>query len=186
LAAILAAFAAIATLWFVVGDSLSRMGVVTLRSDLGGTGMPVSRFDVVLLSISSAIAIGIAGAIFAWSSRRCSWDGLGLGALGWWLAATVATSLWLPGASYAFVWPLLAILAGEAMAFVVPRGSVIALLASWLGAIPLLITHLMILPGLFHGLNLRMAALLVIPVLLFAGALIPLAGQALTTRVRVP
>jgi hypothetical protein len=104
--------------------------------------------------------------------------------LGWWLAATVATSLWLPGASYAFLWPLLSILAGQAAGFGVARGSLIALLASWLGVIPLLLTHLMILPGLFHGLNLRMAALLAIPVLLFAGALLPMAGQVFTSRLR--
>ncbi len=182
--AVLATLLAVATLWYILGGVLSRMGVIMLRSDLGRTGMPVSRFDVALLIGSSAIAVGIAGAIFAWSSRRWSWDGLDLGVLGWWLAATVATSLWLPGVSYAFLWPLLAILAGQAVAFVLAKGSTIALLASWLGATPLLLTHLMILPGLFQGLNLRMAAPLVIPVLLFAGALLPVAGQVLISRPR--
>ncbi len=180
--AMLAALLAVAALWYILGDLLSKMGAIVLRSDLGRTGMPVSRFDIALLAGSSTIAIGIAGAIFAWSSRRWSWDGLGLGVLGWWLAATVATSLWLPGVSYAFLWPLLAILASQALAFVLTRGSTIALLASWLGVIPLLLTHLMILPGLFQGLNLRMAAPLVIPVLLFAGALLPVAGQALISQ----
>jgi len=180
--AMLAALLAVATLWFALSDILSRMGVMMLRSDLGRTGMPVSRFDVALLTGSSAIAVGIAGAIFGWSSRRWSWDGLGLGVLGWWLAATVATSLGLPGASYAFLWPLLAILAAQAVAFALAKGSAIALLASSLGAMPLLLTHLMILPGLFQGLNLRMAAPLVVPVLLFAGALLPVSGQVLIPR----
>jgi hypothetical protein len=179
LLAMVAAFVTVGTLWFALGDILGRMGVTMLRSDLGRTSMPVSRFDVALLTVSSAIAVGIAAAIFAWSSRRWLWDGLGLGVLGWWLAATVATSLWLPGTSYAFVWPLLAILISQAVAFTVVRGSMIALLASWLGAMPLLVIHLMILPGLFQGLNLRMAAPLVIPVLLFAGALVPVAAQVL-------
>ncbi len=182
--AMLAALLAVAALWYILGDSLSRMGMIMLRSDLGRTGMPVSRFDVALLTGSAVIAVGIAVAIFAWSGRRWSWDGLGLGVLGWWLAATVATSLWLPGASYAFVWPLLAILAGQVVAFVLVKGSTIALLASWFGATPLLLIHLMILPGLFLGLNLRMAVPLVIPVLLFAGALLPVAGQVLISRPR--
>ena len=146
--------------------------------------MPVSRLDMTLLSAAALIAVGVASALFAWSCRRWSWDGLALGVLGWWLAATITTALWLPGASYAFVWPLLAILAGQAIAFMLANGSAIALLASWLGATPLLLTHLTILPGLFHGLNLRMAAPLVIPVLFFAGALMPVAGHGVKLRPR--
>ena len=92
----------------------------------------------------------------------------------------MATSLWLTGASYAFLWPLLAILAGQAVTFAVPRGGPIAVLASWLGSVPLLLLHTMIFPGLFDGLNLRMAALLMIPVVLVAAALVPMAGQVLT------
>jgi hypothetical protein len=182
LLAVAVAVIVVGILWFALGGVLSKVGVLKIRSDLGGTGMPVSRFDVALLAGSSAIAAGIAGAIFIWSARRWSWDGLGLGVLGWWLAATVATSLWLPGASYAFLWPLLAILAGQVVAFTLDKGSTIALVTSWLGAMPLFCTHLVILPGLFHGLNLRMAAPLVIPVLLFAGALLPMAARVLTPR----
>jgi hypothetical protein len=185
LIAVLAALLAVGTLWIALDSFLSRTGIMMVRSDLGRTGTPVSQYDVVLLTGSSAIAVGIAALIFAWSSRRWSWDGLGLGVLGCWLAATVATSRWLPGASYAFLWPLLAILAGQAIAFAVAKGSTIALVASWLGTVPLLLTHLMILPGLFHGLNLRMAVLLAIPVLFFAAAFVPVAAQVLTPRPRV-
>ena len=71
---------------------------------------------------SAVVAVLVAAAVFGWSSRRWSWEGLGLGALAWWLAAAAATSLGMPGASYAFVWPLLAILVGQAVAFLVPRG----------------------------------------------------------------
>jgi hypothetical protein len=185
LVALVAAALAVSVLGFGLSGSLVKGGMVVLRPDLGpGMGLPVSRFDVALLTGSSVLALGIAAAVLAWSSRRWSVEGLGLGVLGWWLAATVATSLWLPGASYAFVVPLLAILAGQAVDFVVPRGGRVALLAAWLGAVPLLLIHLMILPGLFHGLNLRMSALLMIPVLLFAGALVPLAGQVLIPRPR--
>ena len=88
--------------------------------------MPVSRYDVALLTGSAVVAVLVAAAVFAWSSRRWSWEGLGLGVLVWWLAATAATSIWMPGASYAFVWPLLAILAGQAVAFLVPRGGPVA------------------------------------------------------------
>ena len=183
LLSVLAAILAVGGVWSLLGDRLYRMGVIVLRPDLGrGSGMPVSRFDIALLTGFAALAVAIAAAVFAWSGRRWSLEGLGLGVLGWWLAATVATSIWLPGASYAFAWPLLAILAGQAVAFLVTRGGIIALLASWLGAVPLLVIHLMILPGIFHGLNLRMAGPLMIPVVLVAGALVPMAGQVVIPR----
>jgi hypothetical protein len=85
----------------------------------------------------------------------------------------------MPGASYAFVWPLLAILAGQAIAFLRPRGSPVALAASWLGAVPLLVLQLMLIDGTFNGLNLRLAPYLMIPVVLVAAALVPVVAQAL-------
>jgi hypothetical protein len=159
-------------LWFVVRDILLNLGV------------PPVRLDYALLPIFSIVAVLAAAAVFVRAGRRGPWEGLGLGILGWWLAATAATSLWLPGASYAFLWPLLAILAGQAVAFLVPRGGAVAVLASWLGAVPLLIIHTMILPGLFVGLNLQMTALLMVPVVLIAGALVPMAGQVVGGRAR--
>jgi hypothetical protein len=171
LLSLVAAMIAADLLWFVVRDILLNLGV------------PVVRLDYPLLPIFSIVAVLAAGAVFVRAGRRRSWEGLGLGILGWWLAATAATSLWLPGASYAFLWPLLAILAGQAVAFLVPRGGTVAVLASWLSAVPLLIIHTMILPGLFVGLNLQMTALLMVPVVLIAGALVPMAGQVVDGRV---
>jgi hypothetical protein len=176
LAAAPAAVLAVGLLWLVLGIPLVRAGIVVNRPYLGG--MPTSRYDVALLAGSAVVAVLIATAVFAWSGRRWSWEGLGLGALGWWLAAAAATSLKMPGASYAFVWPLLFILAGQAAAFLVPRGSDIALVASWLGAVPLLVLQLMIIEGVFNGLNIRLAPLLMIPVVLVAAALVLASAQA--------
>ncbi len=165
-----AAIFAAALLWIVVRDTLLDLDVPTL-----GLEYP-------LLPAFSIAAVLVAGAVFVRTGRRWSWEGLGLGLLGWWLAATVATSLRMPGVSYALLWPLLAILAGQAAAFLVPRGGMAAVLSSWLGAVPLLIIYMMILPGLFDGLNLRMTALLMIPVVLAAAALVPLAAQVVGPR----
>ena len=169
---LLATIVAVVLLWMVVRDILVNLG------------MRLAGLDHPLLPIFSIAAVLVAGAVFVRASRRSSWEGLGLGVLGWWLAATVATSLWLPGASYAFLWPLLAILAGQAVAFLAPRGGTVAVLAAWLGAVPLLIVHTMILPGLFVGLGLRLTGPLMIPVVLVAGALVPMAGQVVGSRVR--
>jgi hypothetical protein len=181
LAAALAAVMAVGLLWLALGDLLVRSEIVVNRPDLGhGRGMPVSRYDIALLSGSAVVAVAVAVAIFAWSGRRWSWEGIGLGALAWWLAAATGTSLWMPGASYAFVWPLLAILLGQAAAFLVPRGHPAALVASWLGAVPLLVLQLMIIDGIFNGLNIRLAPQLMIPVVLVAAGLLPAAAQALS------
>jgi hypothetical protein len=183
LAAVAAAVMAVGLLWFALRGPLIRHDIIVNRSDLGrGLGMPTSRYDVALLAGSAVVAVLVAASVFGWSSRRWSWEGLGLGALGWWLALSAATSLWMPGASYAFVWPLLAILAGQGVAFLVPRGSPAALAASWLGAVPLLVLHIMLIAGLFDGLNIRLAPILMIPVVLVAAALVPAAAQALGRR----
>jgi hypothetical protein len=42
----------------------------------------------------------------------------------------------------------------------------------------------MILPGIFHGLNLRLAGPLMIPVVLVTAALVPLAAQVSSPRPR--
>ena len=99
----------------------------------------------------------------------------------WWLAAAGGTSIWIRG-QHAFVWPLLAILAGQAVAFLVPRGRPVALVASWLGAVPLLVLQLTLIEGIFNGLNIRLAPSLMIPVVLVAAALVPAAARALDRR----
>jgi hypothetical protein len=147
-----------------------------------GLGALWTRSDMAILAIFSATALVLAGAAFVAAGRRWSLEGMGLGVLFWWLAAAVATSLALPGASYAFVWPLLAILAGEAVSLFVRRGGGIALAASWLGAIPLLVIQLTILPGIMSALNVPMSGPLMVPVVLVGAALLPLAGQVLVER----
>ena len=180
LAALPASVMVVGLLWYALGGFLVRSDIIVNRPDLGhGTGMPTSQYDVALLAGSAVVAVLVATMVFGWSSRRWSWEGIGLGSLAWWLAATVATSLYMPGASYAFAWPLLAILTAQAAAFLLPRGSLAALGASWLGAVPLLVLQLMIIEGIFNGLNIRLAPYLMIPVVLVAAALVPVAAQAI-------
>ena len=85
LLSLLGAVLAADLLWLVVRDILLSLGVTLIG------------FEYPLLPIFSIVAVLVAGAIFVRAGRRWSWEGLGLGILGWWLAATAATSLWLPG-----------------------------------------------------------------------------------------
>jgi hypothetical protein len=172
--AALAAVLAVGTLKLVVADLFGGLQLMRVWF----------RLDMPILTVFSVVALLVAGAIFAAVQSSVSCDGLGLGALAWWLAATVATSLWLTGASYAFLWPLLALLAGIAVSFLLPRGALIALLFAWLATVPLLVLHMAILPGIFNGLNLRMAAILMVPVVLTGSALLPLAAQVRASRTR--
>ncbi len=176
LVAVLAAAGVVGALGWALRGLLLERGLIVNRENLGG--MPTSRHDVALLAGCAVVAVAIAAILFALASRRWSAEGLGLGALAWWLAASAGTSVYLPGASYAFVWPLFAILAGQAVAFAGVPGRPVALLASWLGAIPLLLTHPMIIDGVFNGLNLGLAPVLMVPVVLVAVALVPMAAQA--------
>jgi hypothetical protein len=164
---------------FLAAALVAALVVGVLLVLLRRWSLPLVRYDIALLTAFSAVAALITFGVFAPATWRWSWEGLGLGALGWWLALAAVTSLFLPGASYAFVWPLLAILAGLAVSFVFPRGSRTALAAAWLAAIPLVVIHMTIVPGIFHALNLTLAPALMVPIVLLATALLPLAGQAL-------
>jgi hypothetical protein len=175
IATLLAVFA-IGGLGLVLLRPLLERGLIVNRDDLGN--MPVSRHDIALLTGCALLAFVITVLCLAWARRRWSLEGLGLGALIWWLAAAAGTSVYMPGASYAFVWPLLGILTAQAVAFAVGRGRPIALIAAWLGSIPLLLIHPLIIDGIFNGLNLRLAPLLMVPVVLAASALLPMAAQA--------
>lgn len=178
LAAAPAAVLVVGLLWLVLDRLLVTSDIVVNRPDLGhGRGMMVSRYDIALLAGSAAVAVLVVAVVFAWASRRWRWEALGLGALLWWLAGAAVTSLRMPGVSYAFVWPLLALLIGQAVAFLLPRGGWGALVASWLGAVPLLVLQLFIIDGIFNGLNISRAPLLMFSVALVAAALVPMAAQ---------
>ena len=62
--------------------------------------------------------------------------------------------------------------------------TVMLALSALLGAVPLLVLDVAILRGLFNGLNLMMAAPLMVPVLLVGMALVPLASQLSTPRLQ--
>jgi Peptidase family M28 len=172
--AIVAGVMAVGIVWVVVRDIFGNLGLYNW----------LMHYDIELLTVFATVALVAAGALVAAASRRWSWDGLGLGALSWLLAITAATSLLLPAASYAFVWPVLGILAGQAVSFALPRGRAVAVLAGTLGAVPLLVLDLTLLPAVFDSLNLRLAALLMVPVVLVELALVPWAGQLIATMER--
>ncbi len=95
LVAVPAAVVAVWLIWRAVGGLLVRAGVVVIRPDLG-QDMPVSRYDVALLCALSVAAVVVTAAVFEWSGRRWTWEGLGLGVLAWWVLGGVAASAAMP------------------------------------------------------------------------------------------
>ncbi len=59
-----------------------------------------------------ALTIAITSGLYIWFRKKISVQNLTVGALLWWLILMVLTSLYLPGASYLFTWPLLFSLVG--------------------------------------------------------------------------
>ena len=109
-----------------------------------------------------------------WSGRDRPLVALSLGALAWWLALSLATALWLPGASYLFVWPTLAGLLGLGVSIHSRPGSIIAWSTTILCSIPSLILLPPLIRATFDGLGLSMMAPIMVMVALFIGSILPL------------
>ncbi|HVN04729.1 MAG TPA: M20/M25/M40 family metallo-hydrolase [Bryobacteraceae bacterium] len=117
---------------------------------------------------SVALTVALTGALYALLRKRARVLNLWAGALLCWLLLTVATSLFMPGASYLFLWPLLCCTAGLAIAMV--RGGVLIL---WLSALPGIILMAPSIELLFMSLTMRMAFVGAFATVLLLGLLIP-------------
>ena len=85
----------------------------------------VRWFEAALLFV----ALALVALTWGWALRRFEGKALTLGALSWWLLALVATTGFLPGGTYLFLWPLLFALLG------------LWLERPWLAALPLLLLY---------------------------------------------
>lgn len=99
---------------------------------------------------------------------------LALGALLWWLALLVASSLFVPGASYLFLWPMLATLAWLAGSFRrAARSAWLRAASLALAAIPALTLFMPLLYGLHQALPIRLLAVSAVLLTVMLGGLVP-------------
>jgi hypothetical protein len=99
---------------------------------------------------------------------------LALGALLWWLALLVAVAGLAPGASYLFLWPLLAGLAWLGMACVrPPERPVAGAVGLALAAVPALVLLLPVIQGLYVARPIQEIAVAMVLMVLVLGALTP-------------
>lgn len=123
-----------------------------------------------------ALSIAIAAACYSYAEQRTSIQNLTAGAMLWWLILMILTSLYLPGASYLFTWPLLFTLIGF--------GLLSAERVKKLGLAPrLVILSLCAIPGIILlvptiylisiALTVSLSGVIAVLVVLLAGLLIP-------------
>ncbi|MGD0362211.1 MAG: M28 family peptidase [Bryobacteraceae bacterium] len=124
---------------------------------------------------SVALALAVATAFFALFQKRARVLNLWAGALLCWILLALATSLYMPGATYLFLWPMLSSTAALAILAMRPErgvrlGGVILL---WVFALPGLIMLAPTIALLFQSLTMRMAFVGAFTTVLLLGLLIP-------------
>lgn len=123
-----------------------------------------------------ALTVAITSALFVLFGRRIGISNLTFGGLLWWLLLLVVVSLVVPGGSYLFLWPLLLSLLALGSIYLSAEpdfGREKSCIALCLGAIPGLILLPAFIYLLFVGLTPRMSGIVMIPVVLLLGTLIP-------------
>jgi hypothetical protein len=80
----------------------------------GGAATDGGGGDVIILVLAS---LAIAVAFYSWCGRKVGGVNLLCGGLLWWLLLLLLMSLFWPGGSYLFTWPLLPVLFGLALGF---------------------------------------------------------------------
>ena len=144
--------------------------------------VPWLKYDVSIMTGCAVVSMGINVALTRWWTIFRPLSGLVLGAFAWWLGLSLATAFWLPGGSYLFVWPTLGGLLGLAISSRFSSGSPLASAATFLGSIPALLVVAPLIRTTFDGLSLPMAPPIMVLVVLFSGALLPLWGPLILQK----
>lgn len=148
----------------------------SIREAQGGFPILWLKYDVSIMAGCALVSTALTVALTRWCAYTRPLAGLVLGAFSWWLALSLASALWLPSASYLFVWPALGGLLGLLISSRFPPGAPLASAASLLGSIPSLILLAPLIRTTFDGLSLPMAHPVMVLVVLCTGALMPLWG----------
>lgn len=98
LASMTASALAATLIWWIINKAHSRYSLVP-------GGEPYNGYLYVISFV--ALSVAITSAIYAKFWTKANVESLAVGGFTWWLILTVASSLYLPGGSYLFTWPLL-------------------------------------------------------------------------------
>jgi hypothetical protein len=124
----------------------------------------------------AALTVAITSALYTLFRRKSSTENLAAGALLWWLILLIAASLFLPGASYLFTWPLFFSLIGlGAMLLAEDRGSFkpSTLLLVTVCSVPGVVMLVPLIYQTFTGLTVSLIGPLMAVLALLLGLLLP-------------
>ena len=120
------------------------------------------------------LAVALTSMVYNWFLRRTNVESLVTGALLWWFMAMILTTLFLPGSSYLFTWPLLFIVVALGVVFIFKgQGS-----GSWTrfavtaAAIPGILIFVPMIYLVFTALALSMAGIVMALIVLSIGVLL--------------
>jgi len=164
LASILAAAVVGLLLWRVVWMFGPSLEVLQSRSFLFG-------FVVV--------AVAITALVYFFMSKRASAESLTIGAIFWWLLLTLIISVFIPGGSFLFHWPVLFSMLGLAWLIWAPENKKSSsLVVLTLCAVPAIILWVPVIYQIFIGLTLNFVAFIMAMVVLLLGLLVPVVATA--------
>ena len=150
--------------------------------DASGSPIPWFKYDVPIMTGCALLTAFVTIAIARFWARSLPAPALVLGAFAWWLALSLSTAFWLQGASYLFVWPTLGGLLGRNLAARFARKPWLSAAAAFVGSLPALLLLSPLIRTTFDGLSLGMTAPIMILVVLFTEALLPLWGPLFLPR----
>ena len=151
--------------------------LITRLQDVMGLGLEAEtyRANTYLLGFV-CLTIAIVTTINLWFLKRSRTENVLAGGMLWWLILIIATSLYLPGASYLFMWPLLFSMLGLLLILTVGRNrrpERKLYLVAYLYAIPVIIVFVPVIYQVFQALSLSMSGPIMLAVALLCALLIP-------------
>jgi hypothetical protein len=158
--------------WSVLDDLLDRRHLAW------------QKYDVLIMSVCAIVTVVTTLTLERRSGKVRPLAALCLGALCWWLVLSLATAVWLPGASYLFVWPTLAGAISLGVSGSLRRESNIAWVTSIVCSTPSLLLLPPLIRSTFDGLGLNMTMPIMVIVVLFVGTILPLFGPFIAARNR--
>jgi hypothetical protein len=147
---------------------------LVLRDIMGSLGLAPIKFDLAILTCGSLVAAIVTIGVERLAVKGRSIESLSLGTLGWMVGLAVASSWYLPGASYLFTWPTAFSLLGLMSLMLMRRGSAAGREAVLVGCLPALLLFPPLAREAFEGLSLRLVGPLMIVVVVFLGMILPL------------
>lgn len=122
------------------------------------------------------LAVAITAMLYNWFGKRISAHNLAFGALLLWLILMLLSSLYLPGGSYLFTWPLLSSVISLGFIFASrekTEPSIRLLLILAISALPALVLLVPMIKLLFAALTVALSGAVIVTVMLLLGLLIP-------------